>query len=100
MAHGRTHFDHWDERLAKLMGPRFQQYSELILSMVCRESNGVQITTVDLRLTEEVSNDRERTQLLRQLLDLLIGDGYLVREQDTVRFRSSLLRRYWREFQG
>lgn len=100
MAHGRTHFDHWDERLAKLMDPRFQQYSELILSMVCRESNGVQITTVDLRLTEEVSNDRERTQLLRQLLDLLIGDGYLIREQDTVRFRSSLLRRYWREFQG
>lgn len=37
--------------------------------------------------------------MLRQLLDLLTSDGYLVRQEATVRFRSALLRRYWREVQ-
>jgi len=32
-------------------------------------------------------------------LDLLISDGYLVRNEGTVRFRSALLRRYWKEVQ-
>lgn len=100
MMNGRTHFDHWDERLAKLMDPHFQRYSELILSVVCREAQGVQITTIDLRMSQEVTDDRSRAQLVRQLFDLLIGDGYLVRNQDSIRFRSSLLRRYWMETQG
>ncbi len=31
IAHGRTHFDHWDERLAKMLDARIQQYCEIIL---------------------------------------------------------------------
>ena len=38
--------------------------------------------------------------MLRQLLDLLTSDGYLVRQEGAVRFRSALLRRYWREVQA
>jgi hypothetical protein len=34
------------------------------------------------------------------MVDLLTSDGYLVRQEDAVRFRSALLRRYWREVQG
>ena len=100
MAHGRTHFDHWDERLAKMLDPRFPQYCEMILGLACREGNGVQIATLELRLSTEIRNDRERAEILRQLLDLLISDGYLVRREGIVRFRSALLRRYWREVQG
>lgn len=100
MVNGRTHFDHWDERLEKMLDARYPHYCEMILGLVCREADGVKIETLELRLSLEVSNDRERAEMLRQLLDLLISDGYLVRRQDVVRFRSALLRRYWREVQA
>lgn len=100
MVHGRTHFDHWDERLQKMLDARFPQYCEVILSLACRKMQGVEVTTLDLRLSEDVSNDRERADMLRQLLDLLISDGYLIREAETIRFRSALLRRYWLEVQA
>jgi len=100
MKHGRTHFDHWDERLAKMLDSRFPPYCEMILSLACNESGGVQVETLELRLSREVSNNQERAEVLRQLLDLLVSDGYLVRLQDKVRFRSALLRRYWRELKA
>jgi hypothetical protein len=100
MAHGRTHFDHWDERLAKMLDVRFPRYCEMILGLACHEREGVRVETLELRLSTEVSNDGERAEILRQLLDLLISDGYLVRQQGAVRFRSALLRRYSREVQG
>ena len=100
MSHGRTHFDHWDERLEKLMDVGFPQYCEIILGLACREIEGINLATLDLRLSREISSETERERTLRQLLDLLISDGYLVRLQGGVRFRSALLRRYWLEVQG
>jgi hypothetical protein len=100
MAHGRTHFDHWDERLDKILDARFPHYCEMILGLACRDADGVKVETLELRLSQEVSNEGERAEILRQLLDLLISDGYLVRWRDAVHFRSALLRRYWREVQG
>ena len=100
MAHGRTHFDHWDERLAKMLDSRYQGYCEIILSLACREASGISVTSIDLRLSNELHDHRERAEMLRQMLDLLISDGYLVRQEGAVRFRSALLRRYWREVQG
>ena len=100
MAHGRTHFDHWDERLAKMLDGRVQQYCEIILSLACREATGVTVASIDLRLSNEVHDSRDRAEMLRQLLDLLTSDGYLVRQEGAVRFRSALLRRYWREVQS
>ena len=100
IAHGRTHFDHWDERLAKMLDARVRQYCEIILGLTCREAGGISVTSIDLRLSREMSDDQERTGMLRQSLDLLISDGYLVRQEGVVRFRSALLRRYWREVQA
>jgi len=51
-------------------------------------------------MTQELSDDRERAEIVRQLLDLLVSDGYLVSQGSVVRFRSALLRRYWREVQA
>jgi hypothetical protein len=99
MAHGRTHFDHWDERLAKMLDSRYQGYCEIILSLACREVSGIAVASIDLRLSNELHDNRERAEMLRQMLDLLTSDGYLVRQEDAVRFRSALLRRYWREVQ-
>ncbi|MCX6627116.1 MAG: hypothetical protein NTW28_05755 [Candidatus Solibacter sp.] len=99
MAHGRTHFDHWDERLAKMLDGRVQPYCEIILSLACRDAGGVSIESIDLRLSNELHDHRDRAEMLRQLLDLLTSDGYLVRQEGAVRFRSALLRRYWREVQ-
>jgi hypothetical protein len=97
IAHGRTHFDHWDERLSKMLDGRVQQYCEMALGLACHHADGVAVATIDLRLSRELADEQERTEMMRQLLDLLIGDGYLVRQGRTVRFRSALLRRYWRE---
>lgn len=99
MQHGRTHFDHWDERLSKMLDDRMVNYCEMLLALACREPAGVAVSTIDLRLSTEVSDDRQRSEVLAQLLDLLTSDGYLVREVNTVRFRSALLRRYWRQVQ-
>lgn len=97
MAHGRTHFDHWDERLAKILDRRVQDFSEIVLALACRDAKGVTVETIDLRLSKELTSYQERTDIMRQLLDLLMSDGYLVRQEGLVRFRSALLRRYWRE---
>jgi hypothetical protein len=99
MAHGRTHFDHWDERLAKMLDSRYQGYCEIILSLACREASGIAVASIDLRLSNELHDNRERAEMLRQMLDLLTSDGYLVRQEGAVHFRSALLRRYWREVQ-
>jgi hypothetical protein len=99
MQQGRTHFDHWDERLSKMLDDRMVHYCEMVLSVACREATGVTISTIDLRLSQEVADDRQRYEMLRQLLDLLTSDGYLVRDVGSVRFRSALLRRYWKEVQ-
>lgn len=100
MKGGRSHFDHWDERLKKMLDARVPEYCETILGLACRQPNGTQIDTLDGRLASHISNDEERALMLRQLLDLLVSDGYLVREQGIVRFRSSLVRRYWLEVQA
>jgi hypothetical protein len=104
MVHGRTHFDHWDERLEKMMDSRFPPYCQVILSLACRDASGIKLETIELALSTQLSDERERADILSQLLDLLISDGYLIRylagNQTLVRFRSALLRRYWREVQG
>jgi hypothetical protein len=99
MQHGRTHFDHWDERLSKMLDDRMAQYCEMLLAMACHEATGVAIATIDLRLSREIADSRQRSEMLGELLDLLVSDGYLVREVSAVRFRSALLRRYWKEVQ-
>ena len=100
MRKGRTHFDHWDERLEKIMDTRLPRYCELMLGVTCHEKNGVKVETLELRLRQEISDDQERAVVMRQVLDLLISDAYLVRSMDVVRFRSALVRRYWLEVQG
>jgi hypothetical protein len=97
---GRTHFDHWDERLQKLLEPGFSSRCETILGMASQGEHGILIATIELRLSQEIGDDAERLRVLRHLLDFLISDGYLTRHEDTVQFRSALLRRYWREVQG
>jgi uncharacterized protein len=100
MFHGRTHFDHWDERLDKMLDARFPKFCEIILSLASQTADGVRVETVELRMSQEITNDGERAEILRQSLDLLVSDGYLVRQQGSVRFRSALVRRYWLEVQG
>ncbi|MBY0504796.1 MAG: AAA-like domain-containing protein [Bryobacteraceae bacterium] len=100
MKNGRSHFDHWDERLRKLLDARVPAYCATILALACHRPGGVQVTTIEQRLTRDITNEEERAVMLRQLLDLLVSDGYLVNEQGSARFRSSLVRRYWREVQA
>jgi uncharacterized protein len=96
----RAHFDHWDERLAKMLDVRAQQFCDVILALACRDAGGVRVETIDLRLSKDINNESERADMVGELLDLLTSDGYLVRHQGAVSFRSALLRRYWLEVQA
>ena len=59
------------------------------------------LTRIDLRLTrKKLPTTASVRNCWRQLLDLLTSDGYLVRQENNVRFRSALLRRYWKEVQS
>jgi hypothetical protein len=100
LKNGRTHFDHWDERLQKLFEPGFATNCEIVLTMASAGAHGVQVSSLELRLSPNLPDATERARLLRNLLDFLISDGYLIRHNDRVRFRSALLRRYWLEVQA
>jgi len=77
MAHGRTHFDHWDERLAKMLDSRCQGCCEIILSLACREADGVTVASIDLRLSSELQDHRERAEMLRCGLGQVSASGTL-----------------------
>ena len=80
-----------------MLDGRVREYCEVALGMACRNAEGVAIETLDLRLSRDLNDSRERAEILRQVLDVLVSDAYVVRQQGTVRFRSALLRRYWLE---
>ncbi len=97
---GRTHFDHWDERLDRVFGPHLRDHCHFVLGYVSQLDGGCQASTIELSLTQRIPAGDERQRALRQVLDILISDGYFVREAGHIRFRSALLRRYWLETQA
>ncbi len=46
-----------------MLDPRFPHYCEIILGLACRDGDGVKVATLELRLSQEVSNDQERAEI-------------------------------------
>ena len=95
-AHHRTHFDHWYTRLADGLAPADADRAYALLHAASDRTMGLDrdearalvlggTTTADLR-------DR-----WAWLVDVLVVDGYLVADGPRLRFRSPLLREFWRE---
>ncbi|MEZ4398375.1 MAG: ATP-binding protein [Kofleriaceae bacterium] len=91
----RTYFNSWDERLTGTLGVPLDDHARAVLVACSRDPQGASRAVLRQCLASAGVGDATRAQTLTRLLDVLRHDGYLVVEDDRVRFRSALLRRYW-----
>lgn len=92
----RAYFDYWRQRLAEELGAPDDSLALEMLALAARDPDGVARPTLDVALAEQVRDERVRRERVAFLLDVLENDGYLVEERGRHRFRSPLLREYWR----
>jgi uncharacterized protein len=96
----RSYFDPWYVRLTDELGPPEDGYARRLLSVAARDTRGALLSALSQSLAREIPDANARREALLWLLDALARDGYLVKERDRWRFRSPLLREYWRRALG
>lgn len=94
----RHYFSPWDERLGAAIGKPHDEHARLILTACSLDGTGASTATVRTALARAIVDQGERERALGWILDVLVNDGYLVNEGERWRFRSGLLRRYWRRY--
>lgn len=92
----RNLFDYWRQRLRDELGRPDSDQATALLHSASRVAEGVSREVFKLTLAKAIPDASEREDKLRYLLDVLQNDGYLVEEDRRWRFRSPLLREYWR----
>jgi uncharacterized protein len=96
LSHGRrSYFDYWHQRLTEELGAPQDGWARALLNVCSRDASGVTKQTLSATLSRHVSDPNGRDEMLNWLIDVLIGDGYLIEEEGRYRFRSSLLREFW-----
>ena len=90
---GTAHLDHYAERLEIALDEREYQMARTVLSRVCRRRDGASLAD----LPESIVSDERR---FRAVLHDLEADGYLTSDGNRLRFRSNLLREWWRKHHG
>lgn len=93
----RTYFSSWEERLRSALGAPDDGFARVILNRCARDVTGSSDASLSLALARQIPDLDERGRTLRWLLESLVSDGYLVEQSGRWRFRSGLLRRYWRK---
>jgi hypothetical protein len=97
LSHGRkSYFDYWHQRLTEEFGAPQDGWARALLNVCSLDANGAARQTLSARLSQHISDANELDETLNWLIDVLVGDGYLVEDQDRYRFRSSLLREFRR----
>ena len=92
-ASGTAHLDHYAARLEIAFDENEHEAARDILSRVCRREDGVDLAEVeDLRQRHE--------QTFQSVLRDLEADGYVKHEDSQLKFRSNLLREWWRKHHG
>ena len=90
-ASGTAHLDHYAERLEIAFDEREHETARNILGRACRREDGASFAELeDLR-------QRSKQTYLSVLRDLE-ADGYVRHEGNRLRFRSNLLRKWWRKY--
>ena len=92
---------HWSSRLRYLLQPEEQRQARRLLTAIAHADDGLTQEQLHGSMVAYSPNTvpDDLQVLLRKLLKLLADDGYLVEEHGIVRFRSFLLRDFWkREF--
>jgi DNA-binding transcriptional ArsR family regulator len=93
----RLYFDPWYQRLTEELGRPHDVWARALLTASALDPDGAARPTLQGVLGRLVQDAGEREEALSWLLAVLEGDGYLVRDEGTgrYRFRSPLLREYW-----
>ena len=90
-ASGTAHLDHYAERLEIAFGEREHETARDILGRACRREDGAAFAELeDLR--------RRSGQTYLSVLRDLEADGYVKHEGSRLKFRSNLLRKWWRKY--
>jgi hypothetical protein len=93
----RVYFSYWDERLRGALGAPDDEHARAILAACAADPRGATSTTLHRCLAPAIADAGARADAARWIIDVLVNDGYLVSADRRWRFRSGLLRRYWRE---
>jgi hypothetical protein len=95
LQHGN--FAAWEEHLAKNFEPQDQEHLRAILAACSRDANCEQLATIQVALnsTYPALSMRE----LRELLNVLVNDGFFVVNDKRYQFQSGLVRKFWLKYQ-
>ncbi len=93
----RAYFEPWKQRLREVLGPPDDSHAEALLDALSHRDKGLEVSHLcSAVLARHIADPAARENSLAYLLRVLEGDGYLVRQGQTYRFRSPLLRDYWK----
>ena len=92
-ASGTAHLDHYSARLEIALDEREHETAREILGRACRRQVGAAFSDI-----EDLRSRHEPTYL--SVLRDLDADGYIKREDGRLKFRSNLLREWWRKYHG
>ena len=92
-ASGTAHLDHYSARLEIAFDEREHETAREILGRACRREDGAALSDI-----EDLRSRHEPTYL--SVLHDLDADGYVKREDGRLKFRSNLLREWWRKYHG
>ena len=96
LSHGRrSYFDYWHQRVTEELGSPQDVWARALLNVCSRDAKGASRQTFSAALSHHIADADQRDETLNWLLDVLVGDGYLVEAEGRYRFRSSLLREFW-----
>ena len=91
----KGYFDYWRQRLHDELGSPDDGHATLLLNAVSKDPEGLPISMMKQILGKKISDQDEKDEKLRYLLDVLQSDGYLIEINNRYHFRSSLIRDYW-----
>jgi hypothetical protein len=97
--HNYIRFSHWDSRLKEQFDdPADADIARYLLTHVCQRKRGFPRQKLfELLVARQPHADPEALdRRLRDILELLERDGYLIRSGNACAFRSFLLRDYWK----
>ena len=92
-ASGTAHLDHYAERLEIALDAHEHETARNILGRACRHPDGV-------NLADFKDLEQRDARSFRSVLRDLEADGYVRQEGDRLKFRSNLLREWWRRHHG
>lgn len=92
----RGYFEPWYERLDDELSAADARYARSMLEVCAKDPAGVTYATFSGSVADEVTDARTRQETVLRLAHALRDDGYLELEEERWRFRSELLRAFWR----